>query len=156
MKKIRLRDISIDDKESLRRRMEYKRHIHSNGCWTYGSDKLHIHGSICVQYKQYGTHVLSGYLYKDFSLESPLMTLHKCGNGGCWNPEHLYQGDHRQNMKDCIEDGGFPKSNMTSCKNGHKYTPGSYRIRRGWRECLACIRAVNYRRQKKLKENKNK
>lgn len=28
------------------------------------------------------------------------MVLHKCDNGACCNPEHLYAGDHAQNMKD--------------------------------------------------------
>lgn len=41
--------------------------------------------------------------------------LHRCGNSRCCNPNHLYLGDQKQNMKDCKEHGTF---NPTPFKKG--------------------------------------
>ena len=37
------------------------------------------------------------------------MVLHECHNRACVNPEHLYLGDNKQNMKDAAEQGNLGK-----------------------------------------------
>ena len=36
------------------------------------------------------------------------MVLHRCGNHGCVNPAHLYEGAHRQNAADARRHGTLP------------------------------------------------
>jgi hypothetical protein len=53
-------------------------------------------------------------LYKEIDLPNDIMVLHKfpCTIRNCFNPDHLYLGDQKQNMKDAVEaghTGGFTK-----------------------------------------------
>ncbi len=58
------------------------------------------------------------------------MVLHRCHNRKCWNPEHLYEGDNAQNMRDRAESGrnrsGQDKYRhlivriRELCRSGHK------------------------------------
>lgn len=150
MGKLRARSFDLSNKEAIKFRLEAGKYINGD-CWGYKDNSITRHTKLMFGYKEIGLHVISGYVFLNHDLNDSLMTLYKCGNAGCWNPDHLYKGNHIQNMKDCIEHGAFPKSNATHCKNGHEYTSGSFRIRRGWRECYACIRLHNANRRKKGK-----
>lgn len=48
-----------------------------------------------------------------------LMVLHKCDNRSCCNPNHLYVGDHRKNMKD-MTDRSRQARGETSGRSLHK------------------------------------
>lgn len=157
MGKLRVRNRSefVLTKDYIKQRLEAGKIVHENGCWSYYGCSLYSHVRTSIANSHCGIHVLSGYIYLNHDLNSPLMTLHKCGNGGCWNPEHLYKGNHEQNMQDCIEHGKFPASSKTHCRNGHEFKSGSFRMRRGWRECLICIKIHNSNRRSKRKAIKN-
>lgn len=143
----------ISDKEAIKRRLESRKVIHSNGCWTFGMALLDKHSKTTINSKQYGIHVLSGYVYLGFHLDSPLMTLHKCGNGGCWNPEHLKQGLHKENMQDCINDGKCFETNKTHCSKGHEYSKeNTLYPSRGGRVCRECNKQDCTNRYKKFKD----
>ena len=100
-------------------------------CWlwtgeNYGSEK---YGRLKFlgQYKP--THRLSAHFFLKLDLKSKRkLACHKqeCPNKNCWNPNHLYVGNHRSNMKDALAIGtrkpihkirGTKKGN---CKHGVK------------------------------------
>lgn len=59
---------------------------------------------------------------------------HLCRNRDCCNPAHLEAVTHGENIR---RSGPATK---THCKHGHEFTPSNTRMRRGHRECRACIK----------------
>ena len=117
-------------------------------CWEWqGSNNGMGYGEIRIGYKKFYTHRLSGYLHLGLDLFGDLQINHKCNNKKCWNPNHLYVGDAKDNMKDSIDNGYMPgnyNSNKTHCKHGHEYTPENTQIinpkgRNPERRCKTCI-----------------
>lgn len=76
------------------------------GCWEWT-------GATCGHKLKYGTLSYRGQVYKvtrlikhlisSFDLNSDLLILHHCDNPLCVNPEHLYAGTARDNVRDCRE-----------------------------------------------------
>lgn len=46
------------------------------------------------------------------------LTLHRCGRGLCCNPDHLYEGDDKQNAADRTADGRTIMPDNTGDRNG--------------------------------------
>ena len=97
--------------------------IDVNGCWLWtgpvDKDGYGLFGAA----KFFKAHRASYILFKD---EIPLkaFVLHKCDIKGCFNPEHLYIGDAKQNAKDAVQRGQHPtgpnpKKALPHEKNGN-------------------------------------
>ncbi len=83
----------------------------NNGCWEwqkatkgFGYGQLTVGSRTDKTRKTETAHRLS---YKVFIGEIPLgkWVLHKCDNPKCVNPDHLYIGDRKQNVKDMMDRG---------------------------------------------------
>jgi hypothetical protein len=78
---------------------------------------------------------------------------HHCDVRHCVNPEHLYEGTHKQNMADMV---ARSRNRPGSCSKGHEYTEeNTYVTKRGMRHCRTCSRsfsrASKSRRRARLK-----
>lgn len=96
---------------SLQQRIKFYVQPVESGCWEWtGVLDSHGYGKISI-YIGPGTvsRRASRVAYEAFKGQVPdgLFVLHTCDNRLCCNPQHLYVGDHKQNMKDARERGRF-------------------------------------------------
>lgn len=85
------------------------------GCWNWKAGRFqndekpgeYKYGSFWWHKGPIGAHRASWRIFR--GEESGLNVLHKCHNMACCNPDHLYLGDHKQNMKDRDEAGRTSK-----------------------------------------------
>ncbi len=128
--------------------------VRNNGCWgvpnipnTDGYIRLSINR------KLFSIHRVSAWYYLDLDYDDDnLKALHKneCNNRACWNPDHLYVGNQRDNLSDAFDLGKQTIGNFqtikTHCPKGHEYTKSNTYINRtGSRFCKECN---NTRRRK--------
>jgi hypothetical protein len=102
--------------EKLLARLYSHRNITGRGCWEYtGSKDRAGYGHMYYKGKTYGVHRLV------MGCPNGKQVNHRCDNTLCFNPDHLYIGDQRQNMKDCVRRKRHVSSRKTHCRKGHVY-----------------------------------
>lgn len=101
---ISVSDIDIEDFWSKHTKL-------SNGClvWVRGSI---YYGTIWIKGISYKTHIIAFFISRGFWPNYSV--LHRCDNPSCDNPDHIYDGDLSQNMKDRTERG---KTHSSDKKN---------------------------------------
>ncbi len=91
------------DRTLLIERLFRKRKIiEATGCWEFdGARTVYGYGKLRVEKQYYDAHRLS---YTLFVGEIPegMFVCHKCDNAPCFNPDHLFSGTSRDNMRDCL------------------------------------------------------
>lgn len=109
-------------------------------CWLYtlGQDK-DGYGKIKFKGKTYRVHILA---YKYFVGEPKNQILHKfeCPFKYCFNPEHLYDGTHNDNMRDRKEMNNYINYSKfnTHCIRGHDLKSAYVNPKSGYRQCRIC------------------
>jgi hypothetical protein len=78
-------------------------------CWNWkGAISSHGYGSFIVDKKNKMPHRISYELFKG-QIPEGLYVCHSCDNIKCVNPDHLFVGTQKDNMKDCINKKRMPK-----------------------------------------------
>lgn len=133
------------------------RFINEKGCWLWlGSMNGNGYGQVMIDYISYGVHRLSLHLFKNFDLSSPLNALHTCDRSDCFNPDHLYEGNQSNNLKDAYNRKRRSGNNLggkSHCRKGYEFTVENTYIRpdTGTRACRICRQACEDRRTIKVK-----
>lgn len=79
------------------------------GCWVWtGNHGIGGYGAMRYMGRMMKVHRLSMYALGNMPFDCADLVLHKCDNPPCFNPEHLYRGDQKQNAKDAMERGQVP------------------------------------------------
>jgi hypothetical protein len=117
----------------------------STGCWLYTFNKTRDgYGKIKYKQRTYHVHRLAYEVFMGPIYDQILHKLH-CPNRHCFNPAHLYDGTHQDNMDDRKESGNYINKNKfkTHCKNGHLLIRHG---KKGKRYCNICRRIRNAKR----------
>lgn len=69
-----------------------------------GSEDENKYGAFWLNGKHRRAHRVAYEIYTG-SIPNGMMVLHKCDNPSCVNPDHLFLGDHKENMNDKFEKG---------------------------------------------------
>jgi len=99
----------MDTSEKYTRRFTSRFHRGSDDeCWEW------LRGKLQSGYGQFwdGSHMVKAHRYSwslhNGEIPEGMDVLHRCGNRGCVNPNHLYIGNDCDNMRDMIEAGRGP------------------------------------------------
>lgn len=112
--------------------------------WTACKDK-NGYGITRIKYDKISVHRAS---FIFINSPTKLKILHKCDVSACFNPEHLFEGTQKDNIRDAVSKRRHRNSKRTHCKNGHPYTDDNTYIRirsngNKERRCKICALSQN-------------
>ena len=78
----------------------------NSGCWLWEASASLGYGKIWVNVKLRKAHRVSYELFRG-EVPEDMDVCHKCDNTYCVNPDHLFVGTAKDNIRDCIDKGRF-------------------------------------------------
>jgi len=140
-------------KIGIEARIENLKIVDSNGCWLSKNWRSSsTRPQILLDGKLYLLSRVIMWLNGKIQLGSNQLVLHNCTNEQCFNPEHLYVGNHMDNHKDKVRSGNHkgPYTGVTHCIHGHEFSKANTYIRpNGCRSCRECLK-LRARKRKSL------
>ncbi len=126
------------------------------GCWIWVGARYRCgYGAFGVGGKPRPAHRISYELHVA-NIPTGLNVLHKCDVRACVNPDHLFVGTQKDNIRDAMAKGRMPQyyehKLRPTCPRGHAFDePNTYVDRAGARHCRRCgaDNAVRYRAGRK-------
>ncbi len=120
----------------------------SQKCWNWNGVRHHTGGYGMLRWrgKKVQAHRLS-YQITCGKIEPDFCVLHRCDNPVCVRPDHLFLGNHNDNMQDRMAKGRYRAK--SHCNHGHELTGSNLRVRpiKSWngkiypcRICVLCSR----------------
>lgn len=127
---------------TIAERFAARTRVTEGGCWEWiGAKDGHGYGQMRIDRKsKMATHVsleLAGYP----RLPIKPCALHKCDNPSCVNPDHLWWGTMKENIRDAMAKG---RMNISGLAIGHALSTASKREH--WAACANC--SVEFRTTK--------
>lgn len=124
----------IKNLEDVKNRFWTKVDIGSkNECWNWKSSAIRAgYGVLKINDKSESSHRIS-YILNYGEIPINLLVLHKCDNKICVNPNHLFLGNHQENMKDMRVKGRSAKGD----KSGARLHPET--VKRGEKVALSKV-----------------
>ena len=99
-------DEATEEERTLHIRDYYEKNVIRNetGCWDWKkkckTDK-YVRMNYCRNQPKLSAHIYSWIIHNG-QIPPGMLVCHKCDNGRCTNPEHLFLGSHRENVNDMI------------------------------------------------------
>jgi hypothetical protein len=102
--------------EELHKWFFSQKRICDNGCWEWTGVINCNYGQLSVKGKRILTHRYSLQLHLGREIPKGTEVRHMCHNTTCFNPEHLKEGTHSENMNDMVLASRQAKGNELSQK----------------------------------------
>lgn len=122
--------------------------VKDNGCWEWIGGMTGKYGSQRYQGRPQRVHRIVAHIVHGLFLGGgTLQALHKCDNPICFNPDHLYIGRNKDNMKDKADSNKFK---LEKCRFGHPID-GRWEKNRYCKTCRAKFMR-SWRKKKRMAE----
>ena len=137
----------------------WSRSIVQDECWLWtGESGGNGYGRLRIDSRKYHhVHRLSAFIFLGLNiLDKKCQALHKleCPNKNCWNPDHIYVGVHKDNMRDRKVLDGYSSNSGASikayCSRGHERIQEN--LHNYSRNCKICQLELQRKRRRSLKE----
>lgn len=93
-----------------------QKRVTDSGCWEWTRCINGGYGKVCINGKRMLVHRHSLELHLKRPVPKELEVRHMCHNPICFNPEHLQEGTHYQNMRDMVESNRQSKGEKLSSR----------------------------------------
>lgn len=109
------------------------------GCWLWLGPTANGYGVFNDQGRRVRAH-RAAYEQANGPIPDGMVICHKCDTPSCVNPDHLFCGTQRDNVRDMAVKGRHRESQKAMCPAGHSLVPENLTKRDDRRECLTCKR----------------